>query len=103
MTPYMYIVVRTDIKKEFQLVQACHAAVEAGFTFDRPDDIVHLVVLQVASKQELSEVSLQLYNESIPYEEFTESWGNMGVTALATKPITKRQEGILRKLSLLTY
>ena len=103
MTPYMYIVVRTDIKKEFQLVQSCHAAIEAAFTFDRPDDIVHLVVLQVANKQELSEVSLQLYNEGTPYEEFRESWGNLGVTALATKPITKQKEGVLSKLSLLTY
>ena len=103
MTPYMYIVVRTDIKKEFQLVQACHAAVEAGFTFDRPDDIVHLVVLQVANKDELEEVSLQLYNEGILYEEFHESWGNLGVTALATKPITKQKESVLCKLSLLTY
>ena len=103
MIPYVYIVIRTDIKKEYQLVQGCHAALEAGFTFDRPDDITHLVVLQVASKQELSEVSLQLYNESIPYEEFTESWGNMGVTALATKPIIKCQGGVLSKLPLFTY
>ena len=103
MTPYMYIVVRTDVKKEFQLVQACHAAIEAAFTFDRPDDIVHLVVLQVANKQELDEVSLQLYNENIPYEEFYESWGNLQNTALATKPITKQKEGVLSKLTLLTY
>jgi len=103
MTPYMYIVVRTDLKKEFQLVQACHAAIEAAFTFDRPDDIVHLVVLQVANKQELAEVSLQLYNEGKPYEEFFESWGNLQTTALATKPIAKQKEGILSKLSLLTY
>ena len=103
MIPYMYIVVRTDIKKEFQLVQSCHAVLEAGFTFDRPDDIVHLVVLQVANEVELKEVSLQLYNEGTPYEEFFESWGNLGITALATKPITKQKEGVLSKLSLLTY
>jgi peptidyl-tRNA hydrolase len=103
MTPYMYIVVRTDLKKEFQLVQACHAAIEAAFTFDRPDDITHLVVLQVANERELEEVSLQLYNENIPYEDFFESWGNLRTTALATKPITKQKEGILSKLSLLTY
>jgi len=103
MTPYMYIVVRTDLRKEFQLVQACHAAIESAFTFDRPDDIIHLVVLQVANKQELAEVALQLYNEGKPYEEFFESWGNLQNTALATKPITKQKEGVLSKLSLLTY
>jgi len=103
MTPYTYIVIRTDIKKEFQLVQGCHAALEAGFMFDRPDDIVHLVVLQVANEKELKEVSLQLYNEGTPYVDFFESWGNLGITALATKPITKQKEGILSKLSLLIY
>ena len=103
MAPYVYIVVRTDIKKEYQLVQSCHAALEAGFTFDRPDDITHLVVLQVANEQELEEVALQLYNENIPYEEFFESWGKLGVTALATKPITKQEAGVLSKLHLLTY
>jgi len=103
MTPYMYIVVRTDLKKEFQLVQACHAAIESAFTFDRPDDIVHLVVLQVANKQELDEVALQLYNEGILYEEFFESWGNLQNTALATNSITKQKGGVLSKLSLLTY
>lgn len=33
---YVYVLVRTDIPLHAQAVQACHAALEAGFAFSAP-------------------------------------------------------------------
>ena len=104
MIPYVYIVVRTDIKKEYQLVQACHSVLEAGLTFKRPvGEVIHLVVLAVDSEAELHEVASQLEKQDLGFEIFYESWGSMGNTALATEPIPKQTEGVLRILPLFCY
>lgn len=104
MNPYVYIVVRTDIRKEYQLVQACHSVLEAGLTFERPKEgVIHLVVLAVDNKWDLEDVALKLEEQGIQYEEFYESWGDMGYTSLATEPVSKQYEGILRILPLLQY
>lgn len=104
MKPYVYIVVRTDIRKEYQLVQACHSVLEAGLTFERPEEgVIHLVVLAVDNKWDLEGVAYKLDNEGIKYEMFNESFGDMGFTSLATEPISKQDEGVLRILPLLKY
>lgn len=101
MNTHVYIVVRKDIKKEFQLVQACHAALEAGFAFESNEGVIyHLVVLEVDNEWELDEVSECLTNENIKFKKFYESWGKIGNTALATEPIVKQSKGILRSLPL---
>jgi hypothetical protein len=101
MISYVYIIVRKDIKKEYQLVQACHAALEAGFAFSAKEGVIHhLVVLEVANEWELDEVSICLNEENIKFKKFYESWRNIGNTALATEPIVKQSEGILRSLPL---
>ena len=104
MKPYVYIVVRTDIKKEYQLVQACHSVLEAGLTYERPsEEVIHLVVLAVEDKWDLEGVAYKLENEGIRFQEFHESWGDMGFTSLATEPISKQEKGVLRILPLLEY
>lgn len=99
MKAYMYIVVRTDIKKEYQLVQACHSAIEAG-NIAYSVNAVHLVVLQVPNKETLEDVAYHLEQEDISYRMFSEGYNNMGYTSLTTVPIPKPKEGILRKLDL---
>jgi len=53
MTPYTYVIVRKDITPEQQLVQACHAALEAGFRFPKPDQTSFLIALEVADEKAL--------------------------------------------------
>ena len=103
MIPYVYIVVRTDIKREYQLVQACHSALEAGYAFSKPKITTHLVVLAVDNKWDLEAVAYMLDTQGIEYKQFYESWGDMGYTSLATQPIEKQTEGILRSLPLFCY
>lgn len=103
MKPYVYIVVRKDIKKEYLAPQLCHAALEAGYTFDRPDITTHLVLLEVCNKMELDMVALALEEENIKFESFYEGFGKMGHTALATEPMGKPTEGVLRGIPLFKY
>lgn len=100
MKPYVYIVVRKDIKQEYLAPQLCHAALEAGYSFDRPAITTHLVLLQVDDKMQLDMVALALKEENIKFESFYEGFGKMGHTALATQPISKPESGVLRSLEL---
>jgi len=103
MIPYVYVVVRRDLEKEHQLVQATHAALESGYDFIRPEITTHMVVLHVEDKEHLEEVAMYLQDEGIEYRMFCEGWGDIGNTALATKPILKRKEGTLRSLPHLKW
>lgn len=51
--PYTYILLRKDISPEQRIVQAAHAALEAGFRFPQPSEVSYLIVLEVANQEEL--------------------------------------------------
>lgn len=51
--PYTYVIIRKDISPEQQIVQACHAALEAGFRFKKPDETSFLIVLEVPDQKAL--------------------------------------------------
>lgn len=55
--PYTYILLRKDISPAQQIVQAGHAALEAGFIYDKPDETSYLIVLEVANEEELLSAS----------------------------------------------
>ena len=103
MIPYVYIVVRKDIKPCNYAPQIAHAALEAGYQAEEPDITTHVVILQVADKLELDMVAVALEEEEIPFESFYEGFADMGHTALATLPMLKPEEGVLRSLELFTY
>ena len=103
MKPYVYIVVRKDIKPCNYAPQIAHAALEAGYQAEEPDITTHIVILEVKDKLELEMVALTLAHEGIVFEEFHEGFGNMGFTALATLPMKKPDNSCLRSLSLFKY
>jgi len=51
--PYTYVLLRKDISPEQRIVQAAHAALEAGFRFPQPSEVSYLIVLEVANQEEL--------------------------------------------------
>jgi hypothetical protein len=103
MKPYVYIVVRKDIKPENYAPQIAHAALESGYQSEEPDETTHIVVLQVDDKIELEMVAQGLWQEEVPFEEFHEGFANMGLTALATLPMEKPAIGWLKNLKLFNY
>ena len=103
MKPYVYIVIRKDIKPCNYAPQIAHAALEAGYQAEEPDNTTHIVILQVANKIELEMIAHGLLGEQIPFEEFHEGFANMGLTALATLPTQKLENSCMRKLELFKY
>ena len=103
MIPYVYIVVRKDIRPENYAPQIAHAALEAGYQAEEPDITTHIVILQVQDKLELEMLTLAMREEDIIFEEFYEGFANMGLTAVATLPMEKPDKGCLCSLDLFKY
>lgn len=101
----VYIVVRKDIKIEWQMVQVCHATLEMTRAWlNVYDEHPKIVILGVENTWELDEVGYQLELEGISYGDFKEDFNNLSYCALATIPLNKRElatNSILHKLDLL--
>lgn len=97
---YTYILVRTDLSVAQQAVQACHAALEAGFLFQRPQDHPHLVLLEVKDEGTLLDEQARLEAEGIPHAMFFEPDNETGYSALATAPLSREAGRAFRRLPL---
>ena len=97
------MLVRSDILLHQQMVQACRAALEAGFVFDAPARTSSLIVLTVQDVHALEAARDRLGRYGIDCEVFFEpDWG-MGHSALCTQPVfKKKQRFALAKYPLFT-
>ena len=82
--------IRTDLPIEQQIVQAAHAALEAGRDLENPKSISHLILLKVDSQDDLIKVSEDLTQLNIRYRMFYEPDDDRGYTSIATEPIYDR-------------
>lgn len=99
--PYTYVLVRRDIAPQHQMVQACHAALEAGFAFEAPATVSSLIVLTVPDQETLIQAQEQLMEQDIRSEMFFEPCWEMGYSALATETIfEKKKRAALSKYPL---
>ncbi len=93
----MYVLVRTDIDPVQQLVQASHAAAEAGRTFyDERHGIASLIVLAVPDREALLAAHHRLRAQGLGCELFFEPNFGIGESALATEPLDARTRRRLR-------
>jgi hypothetical protein len=98
---YTYVLVRSDLRIEQQMVQAAHAALEAGFAFKAPPSTSNLVLLAVAGQDELLAAAEMLADKGVEHELFFEPDDEMGYSALATRPLfTKRERSALAGFAL---
>ena len=96
----MYIFIREDLSHAQQIVQAAHAALEAGFVYDQPKDSTHIVLIGAKNEEELLKISQYLKNCSIDSQIFYEPDFDTGYTAIATKPLYGEERQPLKKYSL---
>lgn len=88
----IYVFVRRDLTLPEQMVQASHAAAEAGRRFYRQDHgIARLVLLSVPNETALLRANEQLASAGIGVELFFEPDDAMGHSALATQPLRQAQ------------
>lgn len=99
--PYTYIFIRKDLSLAQQLVQASHAALEAGFEFDKPQQTSSIIMIGAENKDDLYKIGERLAKHNIRHKMFFEPDFDMGHSAIATEPIhdTKTRR-LMRKYSL---
>ncbi len=101
MHPYTYVLVRRDLSLPQQMVQACHAALEAGFAFTAPAETSSVIVCTVADKAELLAAAERLERYGIEAQLFFEPDFEMGYSALASRPLlTKKERYVMAKYPL---
>lgn len=84
----IYVLVRTDIALPQQLVQAAHAAAEAGRAYYRAEHgIASAVLLAVPDRESLLLASARLAARDVAHQVFFEPDNGMGESALATGPL----------------
>lgn len=72
---------RTDIPLADQIVQVGHACLEAGFKFQKPNEIVNLVVVGIESETHLLATLERMSLRGIRYVVFHEPDDELGFTA----------------------
>lgn len=103
MISHVYVLIRTDIPRAQQLVQACHATFEMGLDLARQHrDPAHLVALAVPDKDILLNEADRLRATGIRHRMFFEPDDQLGFTALATEPLEAERRVHLRHLPLWT-
>jgi hypothetical protein len=96
----MYIFIREDLTHEQQIVQASHAALEAGFQFSAPKETTHIVLIGAKDEDKLKQIQLHLIDNGIEHEIFFEPDFDTGFTAIATRPLFGDERIPLKKFKL---
>lgn len=99
-TPYTYLFIRKDLSLPQLIVQSSHAALEAGFRFDRPHATPHLVLIGVDDQEQLKQTADYLSVHDIEFEMFYEPDNGTGYTSIATRPLFGGERRPLRKYKL---
>lgn len=84
--PYTYVFVREDLSLAQQIVQASHATLEAGFLFQKPEDISSIVLFPISNEKALFDIQKHLRSNGIEHVAFYEPDIEQ-YTAIATKPL----------------
>ena len=101
--PYVYVLVRRDLDPVTQLVQASHAAHEAGSRFPVTSAGTHLVALGVRDELALERESIRLRAIGIEHHLFFEPDFGVGHSALATRPVFGAERRAFKGLQLLHH
>ena len=91
--PYTYIFVRKDMKMVYYIIQAAHAAQEAGIAFGahKSNLPIHVCLFEMKDEKELFKTAKYLEQNGIQYKMFHEPDDDTGYTAIATAPVTGKK------------
>lgn len=105
MKDYMYIAIRRDLSMPQQVVQSCHAAIEASKRYHEADQdrFKHPSVISIEVK---NEEALQKFKEhaerhGFSNKEFREPAMNNQLTSVAVYPVSETYRHYFKKFQLL--
>lgn len=101
-TPYLYVLVRTDLSLAQQAVQAAHAVIEASPSIPSELQHPHLILCGVKSESQLSESLQRLREAGIQCYEWREDDLDNQLTSIATEPVYGEDREHFNKFQLLT-
>lgn len=102
MKPFVYIMVCSDLSPRQKVVQACHAALEAGIHLEQCDQFPSgMIMLQCSGEKSLMKAAKKIENKGIKCRLFYEP-PMKRYTALATEVIPQEKRKLLRKFQLLS-
>lgn len=102
MKRYMYVAVRRDLSHAQQVVQACHAAIEASQSFlDPDDDHPSVIVLGMKNEKALEKFKDYVHNCNFHYDKFFEPDRDNEMTSVAVFPVGDAQKVFFKKFQLL--
>lgn len=98
----MYVAIRRDLSIPQQVVQSCHAAIEASkpyheFSNEHPS----VVVIGIKSEPMLEKFREWVDLNDLQYKEFREPDKNNELTSIAVFPVGEDKKHIFRKFQLL--
>lgn len=96
---YVYILVRKDLSKEQQGVQAVHAGMASVHEHKGLKSDTRLVLLSVEDESDLLQWKEKTIYKDIKHEMFYEPDYGIGWSALATAPISRKEGKIFKKLN----
>lgn len=100
-TQYVYVFIREDLSHPQQIVQSCHAAIEASSLISPDSEHPHLVLCGVRSESELEKISARLRAYDIQFKAFREPDRNNEYTSIATEPISGNKRKIFKRYQCL--
>lgn len=91
--PYTYVFIRRDMKMVYYIIQAAHAAQEAGIKFGAHKSglPIHHGLFEAKDEKDLFKIAKYLDAHKIPYVMFHEPDFDTGYTAIATAPVTGKK------------
>ena len=100
-TKYVYVFIREDLSHPQQIVQSCHAAIEATSLIPYNSEHPHLVLCGVRNESELLKISARLQAYNIQFKAFQEPDRNNEYTSIATEPICGNKRKIFKRYQCL--
>jgi hypothetical protein len=99
----VYVLIRRDLSAPQQIVQACHACLEASRTFLSADcEHPHLVVCGVRDERRLGRSLARLRQAGVRFYAFFEPDLDNQLTAAVTEPVRGAQRRVFQDYHLLT-
>lgn len=95
---YTYLFIRKDLTASQKIVQASHAAHNAGQRFG---DHSHMVLFGINDELEMKKAALFLESKGIQFELFYEPDFDTGYTSICTQPLRGEERKPLRRFTLL--
>ena len=93
--------VRKDLPFQIQLVQSCHACIEATKLFKQPEETVFLVICTAKNEEQLYKLFEKSQENGISCTIFQEPDLDNQFTSFATEPIYSEKRDFFKHLQLL--